>query len=302
MKIIKHCEEEGSLTSDSQGVLLGLIMDGRLEITNCFSFPRHNDEEEVDDYSEYQRLMTEKFRSMNIDHLAVGWYSSNPYGATLSKLETVDSIYMYQDNINESVILLYDQIRTQKGFLSLKAYRLTSAAMKTCQDAEFTTEALRANQVSFDNVFEEIPLKIVSSTLKKGLMLELSEQIAVDEGKQLLEMGNVSIMEKTLQGLMREVDDVNKWANYQRQIIPKQQQIQKENTIRVGKGEPPMAEDEINKIIKPLSVLQRFEAFLNYCQTLNYCRQTASYAAQNVGKLYLSKALQEDEEKPVDKD
>lgn len=45
MKMIKHCHEEGSGTVDmAQGALLGLVVDKRLEITNCFPFPKHSDE------------------------------------------------------------------------------------------------------------------------------------------------------------------------------------------------------------------------------------------------------------------
>jgi len=51
LKIIKHCEEEGSSGDVVQGVLLGLIQDNRLEITNCFPFPssKPGDDEEEDE-------------------------------------------------------------------------------------------------------------------------------------------------------------------------------------------------------------------------------------------------------------
>ena len=45
LKIIKHCHEEGAGNTEvAQGVLLGLVVEDRLEITNCFSFPRHADD------------------------------------------------------------------------------------------------------------------------------------------------------------------------------------------------------------------------------------------------------------------
>lgn len=45
MKIVKHCHEEcaGNLEV-AQGALLGLVVDNRLEITNCFPFPKTYDE------------------------------------------------------------------------------------------------------------------------------------------------------------------------------------------------------------------------------------------------------------------
>ncbi len=49
MKIVKHCQEEGSGSAPVQGVLLGLVEGNRLEVTNCFPFPRHSEEEDFDE-------------------------------------------------------------------------------------------------------------------------------------------------------------------------------------------------------------------------------------------------------------
>ena len=51
MKIIKHCQDEGSAGELVQGVLLGLIQNNKLEITNCFPFPstRAGEDDEEDD-------------------------------------------------------------------------------------------------------------------------------------------------------------------------------------------------------------------------------------------------------------
>ena len=40
LKIIKHYQEEGQGTEVVQGVLLGMVVEDRLEITNCFPFPQ----------------------------------------------------------------------------------------------------------------------------------------------------------------------------------------------------------------------------------------------------------------------
>ena len=50
LKVVKHCQEEGSGGTDLvQGVLLGLVEGNRLEVTNCFPFPRHAEEEDFDE-------------------------------------------------------------------------------------------------------------------------------------------------------------------------------------------------------------------------------------------------------------
>ncbi len=241
---------------------------------------------------EYQCVMMRHLRNVNVDHLHVGWYQSNPFGSQISKLETIDSQYMYQSAIEESVVLLYDPIRTARGFLSLKSYRLTNVAMKLCKEGEFTTETLRSNHMSFDKFFEEIPLVIKNSHLINALLCELEEEMPVDCGKQLLDMGGFSVMEKSMQSHMKCVEDVSKHANYLRQQTIKQQHVAKENMNRIARNEPPLSEEEANKILKPLAPLQRLESLLNYCQTLNYCQQSASYSTQNIGKLFMAKALQ----------
>lgn len=48
--MIKHCQEEGAGGAELvQGVLLGLVTENRLEVTNCFPFPRHAED---DDFNE----------------------------------------------------------------------------------------------------------------------------------------------------------------------------------------------------------------------------------------------------------
>ena len=50
LKIIKHCHEEGAGGRELvQGVLLGLVDKNRLEVTNCFPFPRHTEDEDFDE-------------------------------------------------------------------------------------------------------------------------------------------------------------------------------------------------------------------------------------------------------------
>ena len=59
MKIIKHSQEEGSTGNELvQGVLLGLVENGKVEVTNCFPFPHHTDDDEA---SEGEQLFTVLF-------------------------------------------------------------------------------------------------------------------------------------------------------------------------------------------------------------------------------------------------
>lgn len=50
LKVIKHCQEEGSSSELVTGILVGLVVGSVLEITNCFPLPKdeeHEDESEL---------------------------------------------------------------------------------------------------------------------------------------------------------------------------------------------------------------------------------------------------------------
>lgn len=60
MKMVKHCHEESSSNMEvAQGALLGLNVNGRLEITNCFPFSKNDD---VVDEEDYQLSMMRRLR------------------------------------------------------------------------------------------------------------------------------------------------------------------------------------------------------------------------------------------------
>lgn len=122
-----------------QGVFLGLVVDDRLEITNYFAFPQNTDDDADFDEVQYQVGMMRSLHHVNIDHLHVGWYQSTYYGSFLSRAPP-DSQFSYQHAIEESVVLIYDPIKTAQGSLSLKAYRLTPELMEICKEKHFSPE------------------------------------------------------------------------------------------------------------------------------------------------------------------
>ena len=53
LKVIKHCQEEGSSSELVTGFLVGLVVGSTLEITNCFPLPKElDDQEEESKYTE----------------------------------------------------------------------------------------------------------------------------------------------------------------------------------------------------------------------------------------------------------
>ncbi|KAF7691162.1 eukaryotic translation initiation factor 3 subunit H-B [Silurus meridionalis] len=302
LKIIKHYQEEGQGSEVVQGVLLGLVVDDRLEITNCFPFPQHTEDDADFDEVQYQMEMMRSLRHVNIDHLHVGWYQSTFFGSFMSRA-LLDSQFSYQHAIEESVVLIYDPIKTAQGSLSLKAYRLTPKLMEICKEKDFSAECLKKASVGYDNMFEEVPIVIKNSHLISVLLWELENKSTVVEKHELLSLSSSSHLEKSLQMLMDRVDemcqDINKYNNYSRSLSKQQQQKhqyvqrrQQENTQRQSRGEPPLPEEDLTKLFKPPQPPPRMDSLLIAGQINTYCQTVKEFTSQNLGKLFMAEALQ----------
>lgn len=301
LKIIKHCHEEGvGSTEVAQGVLLGLMVEDVLEVTNCFPFPSHADDLDVE---EYQLDMMRHLRKVNVDHLSVGWYQSSQLGNFVTK-PLLESQFSYQTSIEESVVIVYDPIKTGKGFLSVKAYRLTPEAINVIQERDYTPDVLRRLKLGHDNLFTEIRVVIRNSHLINILQCELYEQMPGQEACQFLDLGSLSTLDRQLRCLMDSVDELSqeasKFNNYQRQVTKLQQDKHKyvtkraaENSTRQARGEPPLPEEDLTKQFKPIPPLPRLDATITAGQINTYCKELSQFCNQALGKLFVAKALQD---------
>lgn len=223
--MVKHCHEESSNMDLAQGALLGLVVDKCLEITNCFPFPKTGDE--TMDEEMYQLTVMRRLRRVNVDHLHVGWYQSSDVGNSLS-LALLESQYHYQTSIEESVVVVYDTQKSSRGFLCLKAYRLTPQAIQMYKDGDFTPEAFRTLKVGYESLFAEIPIVIKNSPLTNIMMSELNELLPEDKGHNFLDLGTASVLENHMRSLIERVDELYQEAvryNKYQQVVFKQDTV-----------------------------------------------------------------------------
>jgi len=301
MKIVKHCHEEAASNMDiAQGALLGLVVDNRLEITNCFPFPKHTDD--TMDEEEYQLAMMRRLRRVNVDHFHVGWYQSADVGNFLS-LPLLESQYHYQTSIEESVVVIYDSQKSSRGFLTLKAYRLTPQAIEMYKEGEFTPETLLKLKVGYESLFVEVPFVIKNSALTNIMMSELAEMVPEEQGSKFLDLGTASVLEGQLRCLMDRVDELNQEAikfNRYQQLVSRQQQdkhrwMQKrsqENAARAAKDEPPLPEEDVTKLFRPHPVPPRLNPMIIAGQINTYSQHISQFCSQSLAKLYITQALQ----------
>jgi len=304
VKIINHAKD--NLPDLVTGQLLGLDVGNTLEVTNSFPFPNRIGETEEETESEamggaeYQLEMMVRLREVNVDDNTVGWYSSTYMGSFVNE-STLETQFNYQGSrsIKRSVLVIYDPLKTSQGVLSLKALRLTNRFMDLYKEQKFTKDALTKHGLSFDDIFEEIPIKIHNSLLTKALLWELDEVAEMDPEFERLDISTNPFLEKNLEFLIECLDDLsqeqNKFTYHQRTVQRQQlQQLQwkqkrkNENAMRKSNGQEQLPEeDPTNSIFKPIPEPPRLESLLITNQINNYCKQINHFAGNSFTKLFL---------------
>ncbi|XP_078487004.1 eukaryotic translation initiation factor 3 subunit H-like [Ciona intestinalis] len=300
LKMVKHCEEDSGGPELVQGVLLGLVVGETLEVTNCFPFPRTSDTSDFDEVA-YQMDMMRSLRHVNIDHLHVGWYQSSNHGNFINRT-FFDSQFSYQSAIEESVVLIYDPLKTSQGSLSLKVFRLTKKMMQMYNSRQFNLDVVKKEGLGFEGMYEEVPVHIKNSPLTSLLTLKLNKANPTPERVEYLNLSHSSSLERQLRLMMSSVDDLTqesqRFVQYQRSAGKQHQNkllyMQRratENAARTQRGEPPLPDEDINKVVRPLQQPSRIDALLASGQVSAFCDKVSSFSTQSLGRIFMAQAL-----------
>ncbi|KAA3454681.1 eukaryotic translation initiation factor 3 subunit H-like isoform X1 [Gossypium australe] len=289
LKIIKHCKEFSPALVTGQ--LLGLDVGSVLEI-------REEDEEIEADGANYQLEMMRCLREVNVDNNTVGWYQSTILGS-YQTVELIETFMNYQENIRRCVCIIYDPSRSNQGVLALKALKLSDSFMELYRANSFTGEKLREKNLSWMDIFEEIPIKVSNSALISAFMTELESDTPVTQcDYDRLQLSSNPYMERNMEFLIECMDDLSFQFYYRslsRQQAQQQAWLQKrraDNMQRKAAGEDPLPEeDPSNPIFKPIPEPSRLESFLITNQIANYCNQINGVSGQSFNRLYLMKSL-----------
>jgi len=326
LKIIKHCRE--SYPTEVTGQLLGLDVNGVLDVTNCFPFPSDDDDEAN---AQYQLDMMRCLREVNVDNNTVGWYRSATLGNFMD-LNLIDTQYNYQHSLSaKSVVIIHDVSKSAaQGNLSLRAFRLTNAFMALYKEKKFTTENLQKSKLSFSTIFEELPIVVHNSHLVTALLHELDTPLAdparlrsltsfndaaasihlAEENSPLtpnfevLDLELDPFMEKNLEDLLdcteAQHQEQNNYMYWQRSVAREQAKVQQflqkrkaENVHRVAQGQAPLPEEDATaQMFKMPPEPSRLESMLLNAQMHNYCKQLNQFSGPSLGRLFAVQELQ----------
>jgi len=287
LKIIKHAHEE--TTDAAQGGLLGLVKDSTLEITNCFPFPNQNKPENSDlDFEQYQTDIIRNLRRVNSDYLQVGFYDSS-FNRSLAQ-----SMVPYQlSGVEESIALVYDQALAVQGYISLKAYRLTPAALENLKIEDyFSPDNARQANLNFESLLEELPVIFRNSHLVNSLLCEIDEQTRISpKANTFLDLGTSGSLERQLRSLIDHVDefasDAMRYTTYQKQLQRQQGRRNQRDSNRRNDY------DEDFERMSKLHSQSRRGALLTASQINHQCDNINEFAVQGLAKLFMAQAVHE---------
>ncbi|EXJ85962.1 eukaryotic translation initiation factor 3 subunit H [Capronia coronata CBS 617.96] len=192
MKVIKHCASRFPTTAT--GSLVGMDINGTLEITNTFPFPVVDLPPEAQyeqqhfnsaaaaprakSNTAYQTEMIRMLREVNVDANNVGWYTSANLGNFVNA-NFIENQYHYQKELNErTVALVHDVSRSSQGILSIKAFRLSPQFMTAYKENKFTTENLLKSGLKYTDILVEIPVTVHNSHLVNTFLHQVPRMLA----------------------------------------------------------------------------------------------------------------------------
>jgi len=301
MKIAEHCK--AAMPNLVTGQLLGLDVGQTMEVTDCFPFPTvgtEGDEVSETDGNNYQLDMMRCLREVNVDNNTIGWYQSTMFGS-YQTLELIDTFYNYAESIKRCVCIIFDPTHSSQGGLAMKALKLKDKFMEVYKTGNLTVEAMRTANVTWRDVFEEIPIYVHNSSLATALMAQLSPTApALQCDFDRLTLSSEPLLEKNVEFVNECLDDMvaeqNKVSVYSRNALKQQAQmaqwLQKrklENAQRRALGEDPLPEEDPN--FKPIPEPSQVDSYLITSQISTHCDHIGTLGKQSLQRLHLMQGL-----------
>eukprot|EP01134_Creolimax_fragrantissima_P005160 CFRG5160T1 len=300
LKILKHCRE--SFPELVTGQLLGLDVEDCMEVTNCFPFPTRGGDDDDKEGAEYQIEMMRNLRDVNVDNNTVGWYQSTFMGSFINQ-EMIETQFTYQENIHKSIMIVYDPHRSGQGVLSLKAFRMSPSFFKLFKAQDFTPASIKKMGLKYDQIFEEIPIKVHNSALSQAMLYELDDPQYLPDMHDRLDLTIDPYLEKELEFMLECADELSteqgKYMFALRKDAQYQSMLQKrraDNEQRKQQGREELPEDDIKDMIRPVPVPPLLETLVYTNQMNNICGQINELSNQASNKLHFCKSLQKRKE------
>lgn len=222
---------------------------------------------------------------------------------TFQTIELIETFINYHENIKKCVCIIYDPQRSSRGNLALKAIRLKESLIELSKEQKLTLKGFREANLSWRDIFVELPIKVRNSNLVQALVADLmpaptASQADVDR----LNLSVAPFLERNIQSLVECVDDVvqeqQKVTMYHKNVAKQQQTyaswLQKrrqENTQRLQDNLEALPEEDPT-LLKPIPEPSMLDNYLVTNQIATYCDQINFAASEAIQKLFLMESMQ----------
>ncbi|TFY83600.1 hypothetical protein EWM64_g420 [Hericium alpestre] len=315
-KITKHSSDSHS--TPVHGLLLGLDLDGILEVSNSFPLPHHasdEDDKTSKGAARYQASMLRSLKEVRADDSVVGFYQSTTMGAFFSQT-LIDTQAIHQDKLRHGgIVVVHDISQTSKGNASFRAFRLTAAFLDAYKKRSFSSQSLIDRRMTYSSILEEVPLKIRTNPLLDAFLNTLktphssalpgvhpaeSVTSSLPPSFSALDLGNAALtrnLEHTIEALDSYRVEEGNLAYLSRQIAREKARAdtyvakrKEENLARVAQGLPPLPEEDVNRLFKLPPEPSRLESLLLLGQVDAYAKTLEGTSSSNLVKMYAAKA------------
>ncbi|KAJ7070942.1 translation initiation factor 3 subunit 3 [Mycena amicta] len=311
-KILKHAREATSATV--HGLLLGLDLDGTLQVSNSFALPHHvsdEDEKSAKSSARYQASMLRSLREVHADDSVVGFYQATSLGAFFNQ-SLVEIQAIHQDKLRHGgVVIVHDVSLTARGNASFRAFRLTSSFLDAYKKSSFSTTSLVNHRLTFSAILEEIPLQVRVNPLLSSFLGSLTKSTpsplpdaTPDSARVAVVPPTFSALDLRTSGLTRNleqiIETVDSYRNEEGNVAFLQRQIarerlkadnyiakrKEENLARVAQDLAPLPEEDVTRLFKIPPEPSRLESMLLLGQIDAYAKSLESTASSGLIKMY----------------
>ncbi|KZV77472.1 hypothetical protein PENSPDRAFT_2332 [Peniophora sp. CONT] len=315
-KIIQHAST--SQHTNIHGLLLGLDLDGILEVSNSFPLPHNagdDDDKSTKSTARYQASMLRSLKEVRLDDSIVGFYQATSMGAFYNQ-SLVDIQSNYQEKLRHGgVVLVHDIAQTRRGSASFRAFRLSKEFLNARKRTGFGTQSLIHNRLTFSTILEELPVSTRANALVSAFVDVLAQpepspipdvspdsafSSSLPPAYSNLDVGSAKVS-KNLERLVEALDayktEESNLAYHSRQIAREKAKAEayitkrkEENAARSAQGLPPLPDEDIRRMFKIPPEPSRLESMLLLGQVDAYSKTLEGISGAGLIKMYGAKA------------
>ncbi|KAI0734536.1 hypothetical protein C8Q72DRAFT_806671 [Fomitopsis betulina] len=315
-KIIKHSRDAQG--SSAHGLVLGLDLDGTLEVSNCFPMPNHlpdDDDKSAKGMARFQASMLRSLKDVQADDSIVGFYQAMTLGSFLNQT-LVETQAIHQEKLRHGgVVIVHDMSQTARGNASFRAFRLTRAFLDALKRNNFSSSSLIDHRLTFSSILEELPVRIRTNSLMGSFLQTLTEpstpsvadghpsaaasSAALPPSFSSLNLGTANVsrnLEHIIEALDAYKTEEGNLAYLHRQIAREKQKAdayvgkrKEENVARVAQGLAPLPEEDVSRLFKIPAEPSRLESMLLLGRIDAYSKALAETSSTGLVKMYAAK-------------